>query len=80
MLQSYLLTILAIPAMMIAWVAVQFAWRKTFREAVTDDDVLASRRGCSGCGCIGYCEKDSQEKSNTNSSIGGNNNGTLARL
>ena len=46
---KYTLALTLPPALGVAWVAVQRAWRSTFPRAFADPDVLAERRSCSGC-------------------------------
>lgn len=62
MLKTYLLTIFAIPVLMIFWMAVQFAWRKSFSDTINNEDVLAFRKGCGVCSCTGICEKETIRK------------------
>ena len=49
MLESYLTAVLALAAVLAAWVGIQIAWRKVFPEAGCDPDALAGRSGCHGC-------------------------------
>jgi len=49
MLASYVTGIVAVVLMMLAWVGVMSAWRRTFPEASSDPDVLAVRPSCHGC-------------------------------
>ena len=56
MLKTYFFTILAIPVLMLVWLGVQIGWRKIFHEYIDDADVLAGRKGCAGCGCVGVCQ------------------------
>lgn len=78
MFKTYLLTVLAIPILMMLWLAVQTGWRKLFREFLEDEDVLAGRKGCSDCSCLGACQSKTKHK---NSSIyGGHENGKYAGL
>jgi hypothetical protein len=58
---SYLIGLVAIVVMAVAWVWVQGAWRKTFPGASCDPDVLASRMGCHGCDCENICEERPKE-------------------
>lgn len=53
---TYIAAILILVLLMVAWVLVQGLWRKTFREHLTDSDVLAERRDCGNCGCKTVCE------------------------
>jgi hypothetical protein len=52
----YLLTMGAIVFLMLMWLLVQLAWKKTFPEVQGDEDVLAGRSGCHGCSQDGHCE------------------------
>ncbi len=53
MLLTHLLALLLLPAILVAWVAVQTAWRRAFCEYGTDPDALALRRGAGRCcGCL----------------------------
>ena len=56
MLESFIIAVGGIIAMMTLWVIVQMLWRKTFAEYLSDEDVLADRRSCSNCGCTTICE------------------------
>ena len=49
MLWSYVTGLAAVVGVMLAWVAVQGAWRRAFPDAVADPDVLAGRMGCHSC-------------------------------
>jgi hypothetical protein len=40
----------AMSALLVAWVAVQRAWRRAFPDAGDDEDALSGRMGCHG-GC-----------------------------
>lgn len=57
MIFHYLFAIVAIVALMLIWVLVQFAWKKTFPGISSDEDVLAGRGGCQGCKCLLICQK-----------------------
>lgn len=49
---------LAVSSLMVGWLVVQAAWRRTFPEAVEPDgDALNSRGGCHGCEKEGSCSK-----------------------
>lgn len=61
MLTDFLLAILLPPIMLLAWVAVQNAWRKQFHAAGEDADVLATRGDCGRCGCTTPCHRDDGE-------------------
>lgn len=56
MLDSLLIAIAAIVALMLLWAIVQTLWRRVFSDYVQDDDVLAERRSCGNCGCATACE------------------------
>lgn len=56
-MERYLIGILGIVGLMLAWVVVQRLWRKIFAEHVVDGDVLAGRSDCGGgCGCTTSCQ------------------------
>lgn len=54
----YVIAIGGIVGLMLAWVWVQSAWRKTFSENISDEDVLAERRSCGNCGCTKVCKNE----------------------
>ena len=56
MIKSLLIAITCITALMMGWLMVQLWWKKTFREYISDEDVLADRRSCKNCGCTEACE------------------------
>ncbi|MBK8053382.1 MAG: hypothetical protein IPK35_08950 [Saprospiraceae bacterium] len=56
MIQSLIIAITSITALMMGWLIVQLLWKKTFREYISDEDVLAERRSCKNCGCTEACE------------------------
>lgn len=58
MLLEVLLALLLPPILLLAWVAVQNAWRRQFRSPGGDVDVLAGRVECGRCGCGSPCEPD----------------------
>lgn len=58
MLLDYLLTPLIIILLMTFWIGIQFMWKKLFSETLTDEDVLAMRKGCNGCHFGEECYKD----------------------
>ena len=66
-LASYALGLSAIVAMVVAWVAVQGAWRRAFPVPGVDPDVLARRKGCGSCGCGGAsnCERGNPESTDS---------------
>jgi hypothetical protein len=60
MLVSYAVGILAVVLLMVAWVAVQTAWRGAFPAAGPETDALAVRPGCAACGHAetGGCQRE----------------------
>ena len=63
MLNTFLTGIGGIIALMIIWGIVQFFWKKTFSEFISDEDVMAERRSCGNCGCLTICENKKSELS-----------------
>jgi hypothetical protein len=57
MLTAYATGVIALLAVMVAWVAVQLAWRKAFPGACSDPDVLAERTDCCGARCAAECTR-----------------------
>jgi hypothetical protein len=57
MLMSYLTGPLVLVGVLLAWTAVQCAWRRAFPEVSSDPDVLAGRTGCHGCSRGELCPK-----------------------
>ncbi len=55
MIKSLIIAITSITALMMGWLIIQTFWKKTFREYVSDEDVLAERRSCKNCGCTKAC-------------------------
>ena len=53
MLTSVATGMLALCAVLAAWVTVQVAWKRAFPDAGADPDALAGRLGCQG---HGLCE------------------------
>lgn len=50
-----------VTVLMVGWLLVQLAWRRTFPEQVgADGDVLASRGSCHGCEKEGSCDTASR--------------------
>ena len=49
------LAIVALVALLVAWVAVQRWWVESV-GAAADRDALDGRTGCNGCACIEPCE------------------------
>jgi len=62
MLISYVTGVLALVAIVVAWVAVQRGWGRAFPEAFDDPDVLVERSGCHGCGCTLVCQRRRRER------------------
>ena len=60
-MKSLVMAIGGIIALMLAWTGVQYFWKKTFSEYITDDDVLAERRSCGNCGCSTACQKKNNQ-------------------
>ncbi len=56
MIKSLIIAITSITLLMMVWVTVQTFWKKTFRDYISDEDVLAERRSCKNCGCTEACE------------------------
>jgi len=50
-LTSYAVALGAIVVMLVVWVGVQNAWRRSFPGVSSDPDVLAARGGCASCKC-----------------------------
>ena len=61
-LLTYGIGIAGIIFLMVGWVGIQSLWRRTFREHITDTDVLAQRRSCGNCGCTTVCSRNPEEK------------------
>ena len=66
MLNSLLIAILGILALMLGWVAIQSVWRKSFSEYIEEEDVLAERRSCGNCGCTTACKTKNQQLETSN--------------
>jgi hypothetical protein len=47
-LATYVTGIVAIVGVLVAWTAIQAAWRRVFLDASADPDVLAGRMDCHG--------------------------------
>lgn len=60
MFESIIIGVGGIVLMMVAWMAVQRLWGKTFAEYMTDDDAMAGRTKCSNCGCTAVCQNKPQ--------------------
>ncbi len=61
MIESYAIGAIGVAALAGAWLGVQIAWGRSFPDDSSEPDVLA-RRGCSGCGLRGPCEKSRPEE------------------
>ncbi len=58
MWEGHVVAVIALVALLTAWVAVQNAWRRVFPDESTDPDVLAARgAGCGRCSCLRPCER-----------------------
>lgn len=65
MLTSYLTAMTVIVLVMVVWVGVQNAWRRTFPDAAADPDVLRGRMGCHGCACTDVCLRQLSDQAGT---------------
>jgi len=54
---SFATGLIGITVVLLFWVGVQTAWRRTFPSAFEDPDVLAGRRGCGTCERAPSCER-----------------------
>jgi hypothetical protein len=54
---SHAVALLTIAVVLVVWVAVQNAWRRSFAGACSDPDVLAGRGGCKGCDSTEACDR-----------------------
>jgi hypothetical protein len=61
-LSSYIVGLTGVVTIAVAWLTVQFAWRRAFPEPRTDPDVLAGRTGCSGCADPSSCKQEKRCK------------------
>lgn len=61
MLNSILIGLGGIVFLTVMWGLVQFWWKDTFAEYLSDEDVLADRRSCGNCGCTTACERKTKE-------------------
>lgn len=61
-MSHHVLAIALLALALAAWVGVQAAWRRTFPGACSDPDVLAARRGCTGCDSAETCERRDAER------------------
>lgn len=55
MLKSYLIAVIAVSGLMVAWALVQQLWRRVFDPRSLDSDVLEQRISCGRCGCARPC-------------------------
>lgn len=56
LLLEFLKAAVGLGAVLLLWLGVQLAWRRTFPGTPADEDVLAGRLGCHGCTCSTPCE------------------------
>ena len=56
MIKSIIIGITGITALLLVWVAIQYAWGIVFKDYAKDADVLAGRSSCTNCGCTEACE------------------------
>ncbi len=61
MWMSYATSLGILLALLLGWVAVQRAWRRTFAGGLSEPDALAARGGCLGCGYVAHCPKRGAE-------------------
>jgi hypothetical protein len=54
---GHLAALVLLVALLLAWVAVQRAWARTFPGDGSDPDGLAERMGCSGTACREPCAR-----------------------
>jgi hypothetical protein len=62
MMYSLVIGIGILVAMMLGWTLVQALWRTSFREEISEEDVLAARSDCGNCGCGSVCKKRINEE------------------
>ena len=62
MLTSHATALLLLVLIVVGWVGVQNAWRRTFPGACSDPDVLAGRLGCHGPGCSEKCDRRTSDR------------------
>jgi hypothetical protein len=55
--QDYATGLFVIAIVLLLWVWVQTAWRRTFPDASDDPDVLAQRVGCHTCERSPVCDR-----------------------
>lgn len=59
------LALVLLVLMLVGWVAVQTAWRRSFPDASGERDALAGRGGCGGCrggNCTNSCDGEGAER------------------
>jgi hypothetical protein len=57
LITSYAVGTVGVVGLVVAWVAVQSAWRRVFPDASAEPDVLARRRSCRDCGSSDRCTR-----------------------
>lgn len=55
MIKSLIIAITSVTGLMLIWLIIQTFWKRTFRDYISDEDVLAERRSCKNCGCTEAC-------------------------
>ncbi len=63
MIGDYIIGIIGIITLMVAWIVIQSYWRKTFAEHVTDEDAMAERTKCGNCSCTTICKNKPEQYS-----------------
>ena len=61
MIESYIIAIIGIVTLMVAWIGVQTLWRKIFSDHVSDEDAMAERTKCTNCGCTKVCQNKANQ-------------------
>lgn len=61
MLTSVVTGLVTLILMLVAWLAVQRAWRRAFPESGAEDDPLEGRMGCRGSCGGGVCPRRSPD-------------------
>ncbi len=67
MTTTYIIGIGGMIILAVLWVIVQNLWRDSFSDDLTDEDVLAGRSDCSGCGCMVVCKQKLKKITKTKS-------------
>ena len=62
MLSTHAVAIAVLVLAVVAWVAVQGLWRKSFPEACPDPDVLAGRMRCHQTNCSEDCNRRGSDR------------------